>query len=69
MNLRFAESTRYDVISDAEVVRLMAITPQGTYHVEVVLEPGQPLRTRRESFKEKVFELIDAGEPPCEVSL
>lgn len=69
ITVRFTEYSRYDPQSDSERIRLMAITNRGTYHADVPFEAPKPLRLRRIAFRDRVMELIDEGQPPCEVSL
>ena len=66
---RYQEMERYDPVSDAEVVRLMAITEIGTFHMEKACPPGNQRRELRKAFKEHVLALMDEGSEPCEVDL
>lgn len=66
---RFSETERYDPLKDCEVVRFMATTEKGSYHVEVPMEGTTSLRERRKAFKELVVKYILAGKNPCEVRL
>lgn len=69
LSIRFTEYAHYDLQTDSERVRLMAITNRGTYHTDVPVDAPKPLRLRRAAFRDQVMELIDQGHPPCEVSL
>ena len=66
---RYQEMERYDPMQDAEVVRLMAITEIGTFHMERPCPPGSRRRELRKAFKEHVLALMDQGKEPCEVRL
>lgn len=67
--VRFNEATRYDITQDREVICFMAMTNNGTYHCEVPLLTTRGLREKRNAFKERVIEKMEAGQPPCEVQL
>ena len=67
--VRFHETERYDVISDSEVLSLMATTPIGTYCSEVTNEPGAKNRERREAFKNYVLQCIALGTAPHEIEI
>ena len=67
--VRFVETQGYDINLDADVVRFMAMTSSGSYWSDVVLEGPRSLRADRNAFKETVVELIQAGQPPCEIAL
>lgn len=64
---RFSEFERYDIQSDAQVVRLMATTPRGTYHAEVPADGPASRRDMRAAFKERAVALIVEGAEPCEI--
>ena len=66
---RYQELERYDPMHDTEVVRLMAITEIGTFHMEKACPPGAKRRELRKQFKDHVLALMDEGREPCEVSL
>lgn len=67
--VRFSECERYDPLKDCEVVRFMATMERGSFHAEVPIEGSKSLRTNRQAFKDRVVELIQQGQTPCEVSL
>jgi hypothetical protein len=67
--VRFRETERYDPIHDREVVLLMAITPEGSWHCEVPSNAGSALRTQRQAFREYVFGAMALGQRPKEVNL
>lgn len=67
--VRYSEVQRYDPLKDAEVVRLVATTEKGSFHIEVALDGPGALRRDRTAFKERVVEYIREGANPCEVSL
>lgn len=67
--VRFNEATRYDITQDREVICFMAMTNAGTYHAEVPLLTTRGLRDKRNAFKDKVIEKMEAGQPPCEVDI
>lgn len=69
VTVRFVETRGYDINLDADVVRFMAMTSSGSYWSDVVLEGPRSLRADRNAFKETVVELIQAGQPPCEIAL
>lgn len=66
---RYQELERYDPMSDSKVVRLMAITEVGSFHLEKPCPPGMKRRELRKAFKEHVLALMDNGVEPCEVIL
>ena len=66
-NIRFIETSRYDLVQDLEVVKLMGITQVGTYFTQIPMD--NTLRLKKEAFKEEVYRLIEEGRPPCEVML
>lgn len=65
---RYQELTRYDVMLDAEVVKFMAVTEYGTFHMEHPAT-GAALRDLRKQFKDHVVHLMDNGVEPCQVDL
>ena len=67
--VRFNEFERYDITKDADVIRLMAVTPKGTYSAEIVKDGARKLREVRSQFREKAIDLITSGADPCEVEL
>lgn len=67
--VRFSEQQSYDINRDCEVIRFMAMTSSGSFWADVSLEGPRMLRKDRASFKETVVELIQAGQPPCEILL
>lgn len=67
--VRFAEMQNYDINIDAEVVRFMAMTSSGSFWSDVLAEGAGSLRRARNEFRETVVELIQAGQPPCEIQL
>ena len=67
--VRFTEHQSYDINLDCDVVRFMAMTSSGSYWADVALEGPRLLRKDREAFKETVVDLIQAGQPPCEIQL
>ncbi len=66
---RFTEVERYDPVTDATVVRFMATTEFGTFHVERECPPGARRRETRKRFAEQVIALMDLGTEPSEVEL
>ncbi len=67
--VRFTETERYDPLKDCEVVRFMATMDKGSFHAEIPIESPKTLRTNRQAFKDRVVELIQQGQTPCEVRL
>lgn len=69
ITVRFSEQQSYDINRDCDVVRFMATMSSGSYWSDVPLEGPRSLRRDRQEFKETVVELIQAGQPPCEIQL
>jgi hypothetical protein len=67
ITLRWNETERYDVIADAEVCQLQAITSRGTWYADVPLYPG--LAESRRKFKARAIECIAAGDEPGPVDM
>lgn len=67
--VRFTEFQRYDINRDCEVTQFCASISTGTYHTEIPVAEGAPLRVKREQFKDKVAELIQKGVGPQQVTL
>lgn len=65
--MRFDEWTRYDPMTDLEVVCLLGITGKGTFHVEVEADAAI-LRSKRKLFKDYVVQALEDGVQPGEVS-
>lgn len=69
LTVRFMESERYNPMTDAGMVRFMAITNIGTFHAEIETEGLASMRAKRKAFKDYVMDALSAGEKPCEVEL
>lgn len=69
ITVRFTEQQSYDINRDCEVVRFMATMSSGSFWADTPLEGPRMLRQDRNKFKETVVELIQAGQPPCEIVL
>lgn len=69
ITVRYSEFQRYDISKDAEVIRFMATTVNGSYWAEVPIDGSSGMRRDREAFKSKVVELVRQGLYPCEVHL
>ncbi len=67
--LRFCENEYYDIVEDADVVTLMAITNVGTFHSTVKVEKASDLRVARDAFKTYCLQAMALGQPPKEVQL
>jgi hypothetical protein len=67
ITLRWNETERYDVIADAEVCQLQAITSKGTWYADVPLYSG--LADNRRKFKQRALECIAAGVEPGPVDM
>ena len=67
--IRFTDFEHYDPSLDAEMVKLMATTPIGTYSCDVRNEPGAKMREQREAFKEYVLNSIAMKNPPHEIEM
>lgn len=67
--VNFCEHQRYDIQQDAEVVRFMAITDRGTFHLETPCPRGKDRRERRKEFQDYVLNAMQQGLSPHEVSL
>lgn len=65
--IRFTEVIRYDINQDCEVVRFVATTSKGSYHVEIPTVNSKSLRENRAKFKERVFEAIESNRDPCDL--
>ncbi|TFH41049.1 MAG: hypothetical protein E4H01_15535 [Lysobacterales bacterium] len=69
ITIRYQEVERYDPQIDAEVVRLMAISNIGTWHMETEQGKAGELRAKRSLFREFVESAAAKGQRPCEVHL
>ena len=69
MIVRFNEFQRYDITQDCDVVRFVGVTDGGSFHTEVPVASTRRLREHRNTFKERVIELMQEGSNPCEVQL
>lgn len=69
ISVRLSEYERYDPFTDATVVRLMAITPTGSYWCDLIESSASSMRAKKAEFKEETVRLIQAGVPPKEVRL
>jgi len=67
--VRFTEYTRYDITRDCEVTQFCASISTGSYHLELPIDGHRRLRETRNQFKERVAEMIQAGQPPQGVTL
>lgn len=67
--VNFCEQTRYDIQSDAEVVRFMGITDKGTFHIETPCPKAGDRREKRAEFQDYVLNAMQQGVGPHEVSL
>ena len=65
LTVRFLENEYYDIEQDVDVVKMMAITPTGTWSAQTPLD--KKTQGRRKEFREYVLEKIYEGELPCEV--
>lgn len=64
LTVRFLENEYYDIEQDIDVVRLMAVTPMGTWSG---ITPSSQAKVRRKEFKDYVLEQMYSGAEPCEV--
>jgi len=69
ITLRYAEQERYDIQQDEEVVRFMAISNIGTWHMEKACKKPGERRSMRNLFREFVGDAAAKGQRPCEVRL
>ena len=69
ITLRYAETERYDIQQDADVIRFMAISNKGTWHMEKACPNPGEIRSTRNLFREFVENAAAKGQAPCEVSL
>lgn len=67
--VRFQEAERYDITRDAEVVMFLGTTNFGSFYAEVEKEGAKTLRAKRDLFRERTLQLMQAGSNPCEVDL
>jgi hypothetical protein len=67
--MRFAEYSYYDPQEDRSLLRLQAITNEGTYFADVPAGYGAKLRERKTAFREYVLQSIALQHPPHEVTL
>src|SRR5262249_44656405 len=69
ITVRFKELEFYDINLDMEVTQFFATTNQGTYFVTIPNDEPSRYRKRKEAFKDKVVQYIEAGMPPQEITL
>lgn len=67
--VRFWEHERYDINLDADVIRLVATTPRGSWSSEFQVQGPAKTREKREAFKTYVVGALQAGLEPCEVEI
>jgi hypothetical protein len=69
MDVRWSEYEYYDVHTDSDVVRMMGTTSVGTYFAKVHKDGPISVRMKRQAFRDLVLNMMDDGNPPCEVVL
>ena len=69
ISVRLSEYERYDPFTDSTVLRLMAITPTGSYWCDILEDSASSMRAKKAEFKEETVRLIQAGERPREIRL
>ena len=68
-SMRFAEYGFYDPLEDRSMVRLQAITNEGTFFSDIPAEQGAKLRERKNAFREYVLNAIAVHIAPKEVRI
>ena len=61
MTVRWSEYEYYDVNEDANVVQFQAITPLGTWCVDVIPESSRSYRRYKQAFQETITQLMVDG--------
>lgn len=69
MHVRFIERTMYDINRDGDVHMFMATLSNGSFYSYVPDEGVISLRDKRNEFKAKVIQAIQAGDKPGELEL
>ena len=69
VSVRLSEYERYDPYTDKTVLRLMAITPTGSYWCDIPESTTASMRAKKAEFREETVRLIQSGEPPREIRL
>jgi hypothetical protein len=68
VTVRFHEHENYDVNRDERVIIFIATTDKGSYFCEVVDNGAKSIREARKEFKDAAIDLIQSGQPPCELT-
>ncbi len=69
VTVRFHEHERYDITTDERLIIFIATTDLGSYFMEVADNGAHSIREARKEFKDAAINLIESGEPPCELTL
>ena len=65
--IRLCEFERYDIMRDQQVLRLEAITGNGTWWADVDAEKG--VATSKKVFRDRVLEAVALGQVPTEIRI
>jgi len=66
--VNFHEHEYYDIKLDEHVITFIATTSKGSYFMEMVDNGARSRRQARKEFKDATIGLIQAGDPPCELT-